>query len=310
MEWQGKAIGVSLGSLFGPLGAVAGAAAGHILIDRKRQRAVIHERRKILALLGSTLHGMAAADGPVTRAELISIWDTLVRENDRMGCGLSHDDLFRLSEIMGTVDRAGRMLAFRIRSDPALAGRAFVLLLRTAFVKAAPLSAPAVLYLKQMAGMLGIPPEWEALLTRAFAPPPFDPRSAEKAAARKTLGLRLSSTPDDIKKAFREQCMKYHPDRHASLPPEIRELAVEKFEQAKRAYDVLTVRPESVPLWCLAPGGGLAGPEKGKEVVCFICGGLRKLAWRFNPAALRCDACGARLAFERDFAESLLRARR
>ena len=50
----------------------------------------------------------------------------------------------------------------------------------------------------------------------------------------KILGVEKDASQEDIKKAYREQAMKYHPDRNPDDPD-----AEEKFKAAAQAYDVL-----------------------------------------------------------------------
>eukprot|EP01080_Neovahlkampfia_damariscottae_P012082 gene12082-5575_t len=50
------------------------------------------------------------------------------------------------------------------------------------------------------------------------------------------LGVSKSSTPDEIKSAYRKLCMKWHPDRHS----ENKEEATEKFKEIGEAYQVLS----------------------------------------------------------------------
>lgn len=49
------------------------------------------------------------------------------------------------------------------------------------------------------------------------------------------LGLSRNASDDEIKKAFKRMAMKYHPDRN---PDD--EAAIEKFKEAKEAYDILS----------------------------------------------------------------------
>ncbi|MDR1477030.1 MAG: DnaJ domain-containing protein, partial [Rickettsiales bacterium] len=48
------------------------------------------------------------------------------------------------------------------------------------------------------------------------------------------LGLKKGASDDDIKKAYRKQAMKYHPDRNAGD-----KAAEEKFKELGEAYEVL-----------------------------------------------------------------------
>jgi len=52
------------------------------------------------------------------------------------------------------------------------------------------------------------------------------------------LGVDRNSTPEEIKKKYREKVKKYHPDRYTD--PELRKAAEEKFKEIQEAYDVLS----------------------------------------------------------------------
>ncbi|MFP4611460.1 MAG: DnaJ domain-containing protein, partial [Thiohalophilus sp.] len=49
------------------------------------------------------------------------------------------------------------------------------------------------------------------------------------------LGVSRNASDDEIKKAFKRMAMKYHPDRN----PDDEE-SLEKFKEAREAYDVLS----------------------------------------------------------------------
>ncbi len=55
--------------------------------------------------------------------------------------------------------------------------------------------------------------------------------------AYKVLEISPSATDEEVKKAYRTMAMKYHPDRVASLGPEIAKNAEVKFKQVQEAYE-------------------------------------------------------------------------
>lgn len=50
------------------------------------------------------------------------------------------------------------------------------------------------------------------------------------------MGVSETATKEDIKRAFRNLALKWHPDRY---PPESKKIAEEKFKAMAEAYDVL-----------------------------------------------------------------------
>src|SRR5512143_3606666 len=57
---------------------------------------------------------------------------------------------------------------------------------------------------------------------------------AEKRDYYEVLGLSRSATPDDVKKAYRQAALKFHPDRNKESGAEAR------FKEAAEAYAVLS----------------------------------------------------------------------
>ena len=50
------------------------------------------------------------------------------------------------------------------------------------------------------------------------------------------MGVKQDATEDQIKKAFKKQAIKYHPDKNRDDP----EKAKEKFQKIANAYEVLS----------------------------------------------------------------------
>lgn len=56
----------------------------------------------------------------------------------------------------------------------------------------------------------------------------------------KVLGLRRDATKDEIKAAFRNLALKFHPDRHAKASKAVQDDALRQFKVVSEAYDVLS----------------------------------------------------------------------
>ena len=60
------------------------------------------------------------------------------------------------------------------------------------------------------------------------------------------LQIPHTSTPEQIKDAYRKLVKRYHPDARASGPGEVHEPNAEKFREVTEAYQVLSVRESRV----------------------------------------------------------------
>ena len=52
-----------------------------------------------------------------------------------------------------------------------------------------------------------------------------------------TLGLEESATDEEVKKAYRQMAIRYHPDKVASMGEEYQTVAKEKFQSIQQAYE-------------------------------------------------------------------------
>lgn len=55
--------------------------------------------------------------------------------------------------------------------------------------------------------------------------------------AYKVLGISPDATDDEVKKAYRKMALQYHPDRVASMGPEVQEASKRKFQEINDAKD-------------------------------------------------------------------------
>lgn len=54
------------------------------------------------------------------------------------------------------------------------------------------------------------------------------------------LGLKAPFTQNNLKRAYREMALKYHPDKYADKPAEIGLAMKEKFQQINAAFNFLS----------------------------------------------------------------------
>ena len=59
----------------------------------------------------------------------------------------------------------------------------------------------------------------------------------ETDSAYKILEISPVATDDEVKKAYRQMAIKYHPDKVSTLGEDIQKAAKEKFQQLSNAYE-------------------------------------------------------------------------
>lgn len=78
---------------------------------------------------------------------------------------------------------------------------------------------------------------------KATAPPPPRPKpkpaAPPKPAPHAVLGVKPDATVSEIRAAYREKAMEYHPDRVASLAPEFKKMAEQRMRDINNAYEEL-----------------------------------------------------------------------
>ena len=58
-------------------------------------------------------------------------------------------------------------------------------------------------------------------------------------SAYAVLGISPSATDDEVKSAYRRMAMKNHPDKVATLGPDVQKAAEEKFRKVQEAYETI-----------------------------------------------------------------------
>ena len=295
--------------MFGPGGALIGAAAGHFLVDRKGQ-APKKQRERILTLTAGGLSQLALANNRYTPAEDHAIHIILEQANATLGNTMSRYDLPYLIDQSARIPDCLGKLAQAIRPYPELTRMAAVWCWRMAACEGTP--APAALNLiERFSRSAGLSPE-ETMQTallyyRDAAATAQDNSGREKSCS--TLGVAYDSTNDQIKQAFRKQSLKYHPDKHATLDPDIRQLTAEKFAQIKDAYEMLQGNTLQVGEWYAHAHNAprVVGAAPRLAVLCFICHQPQHLPEdATSVSGAHCPHCQALLTFERPLAEQLL----
>ena len=82
-------------------------------------------------------------------------------------------------------------------------------------------------------------------------------------AACRVLGVPPGASEADIKSAYRNAALKFHPDRNAGLGADAERVAAEHFRRASEAYDVLSSPGGRYASRARRSGGG--GPSQGRK---------------------------------------------
>ena len=61
----------------------------------------------------------------------------------------------------------------------------------------------------------------------------------DKESAYAVLEISRNATDDEVKSAYRRMAMKYHPDKVATLGPDVQKAAEEKFRKIQEAYETI-----------------------------------------------------------------------
>ena len=273
-SWKGKAIGAGLGWFFlGPLGAIVGAVIGHGFDEKANaqqrdeyvrrvrgqagprrpyqqyqggQRAyrpvrdLSHEaRRKDLSSderqlifvtnLASLLVSVAIADGVYRPEERRSILGFFKRN------GFVGEDLNLIARITDEVAKQKPDLAAICEEYHQVSSHQDRLLLLRA------------LYVVAMSDREFHPAEQRVIetITKHFGISVAEARSirsefiSEKDQHYQVLGISANASVTEIKKAYREQAGKYHPDRVSHLGEEFVKMAHDRFQAINEAYQAI-----------------------------------------------------------------------
>jgi len=304
MKWRGKAVGGSLGSMFGPAGALVGAAAGHFLLDRKGE-APKKQKERVLALTAGALYQITTTDKKYSISGDYTLRLILDQANITLGKPLSTYDLPYLVDQSAHIPQCVAKLAQSTRPYPELAYIATTWLWRIAVYDGPPATA-AIQLIKNFTISAGLSHEQAMQAALVYQRGTASSSDLERKEACSTLGLAYNAGSDQVKQAFRTLSLKFHPDKHAALDPDIRQLTTEKFTQIKDAYETLNgATPLTGDWYSHAPNAPQIIPATPTTVViCFICKQPQQLS--DTPALAHCPHCQALLAFERPLAEHLI----
>ncbi len=232
MAWTGKLIGGVLGSLLGPLGTVVGGGIGH-QFDKGASRFQTTAMAFQAAFFGC-LAKMAKADGQISQAEIDTVEQIMARLGYTGSMRAAAVEIFRKAkDDAHTAADYLNQLASIIQFNPQIA-----------------MTFLAALHAVAQADGFIHPNEREILLQaeRVFRlrPGTIDAMlGTSKTGAVDEAYKALDCTPDmsdeEIKRAYRQKCIEYHPDKLTSkgLPEEFMQYANEQLAKVNEAYDTI-----------------------------------------------------------------------
>jgi DnaJ like chaperone protein len=232
MAWTGKLIGGVLGSLLGPLGTVVGVGIGH-QFDKGASRLQTTAMAFQAAFFGC-LAKMARADGQISQAEIDAVEQIMTRLGYTGSMRAAAVEIFRKAkDDAHTAADYINQLASIIQFNPQIA-----------------MTFLAALHAVAQADGFIHPNEREILLQaeRVFRlrPGTIDAMLGTSKIgavdeAYKTLDCTPGMSDEEIKRAYREKCVEFHPDKLASkgLPEEFMQYANEQLAKINEAYDAI-----------------------------------------------------------------------
>jgi DnaJ like chaperone protein len=226
----GKLGGAGLGfAVGGPIGALLGGLAGHVLVDR--QGAVFGPMPKDLVFttgLVALAAKMAKSDGVVTRSE-VSAFERIVEVPDS-----AHAQVTRLFDLAkATTDgfeSYARQLADAFREEPKLLEDVLDGLFHIAKADGAVHEAEFA-YLKAIGAIFGIAERDFDCITARHVRREDDPYVI--------LGVERTLSADALKRRYRQLVADNHPDREIArgLPPEAIRIATERLAAINAAWE-------------------------------------------------------------------------
>ncbi len=250
-RFEGKLFGAALGFTFGgPIGALIGAAAGHLYDTSVSGKSSSMASQKELAFITSLillLSGTAKADGKVTESEINTIKNFFKHQ---LGYGpaeylfierIINESFHKNVNLVETCDAINKRTSYEER----------LFLVRLNYqvaVSDGNLHRNEEAFIEQASKHLGIETYDYAMIKNQFTS--YKRASGSKQSGSKQsideheitdpytlLGLEPRCTDEDVIKSYRNLASKYHPDKVSHLGKEFIDLATKKFTRIQEAYE-------------------------------------------------------------------------
>lgn len=246
MNWWGKLIGTGVGMLGGPLGAIAGAALGHIYDDndptpKNEQKA----RILYLAYFFSCAAKVAKADGYISAEEIATTESLMLRFGLDDKTKEFAKNIFRKSKAnLYSIDEDFNQVGRMIQYDPTVGQTFLGGLFEIARSNGKKINELQVRYLLRCEEQLKIQPgTLQTWIRGGYAPPQYDSSSNTLSLEEsyQTLDLKISCSDSEIKIAYRRKAAVFHPDKLNSknLPDEFTSFANDQLAKINQANEII-----------------------------------------------------------------------
>jgi len=252
---RGKLFGAALGFTFGgPIGAIIGAAAGHLIdtgdIDTGgigtgtsgRYPTGSNSELRFITSLTLLLAGTARADGSVTESEKRTIREFF---KDQLGYGpVEFHFINRIIEESFVRDLNIEETCAAIKGRASYEERLFLVRLNyQVAVSDGDLNRTEDSFIEEASRLLGIEPYDYTMIKHQFFSGRGEGHGGHGGAREYQgdpygiLGVSKESSNDEVLRAYRNLASKYHPDKVSHLGNEFIELATRKFTWVQQAYE-------------------------------------------------------------------------
>jgi len=246
MNWWGKLIGTGVGMFGGPIGAIAGAAIGHLYDDedptpQNEQKA----RILYLAYFFSCAAKIAKADGRVSEGEIRTVESLINRFGlDEKRSEFAKNVFRKAKTSRRSIDEdfkeVGRLIGYEPTVGQSFLGGLFEIV----WSNGKKLNELQVRYLLRCEERLKLKPGIvQTWIRGGYAPPHYDRSNHEVSLeeAYQILDLTPQSTDSEIKSRYRKKAANFHPDKLSSknLPEEFTSFANDQLAKINHAHELI-----------------------------------------------------------------------
>lgn len=246
MNWWGKLIGTGIGMFGGPIGALAGAALGH-LYDEDDPATQDERKARVLylAYFFSCAAKVAKADGRIS-AEEIAVTESLMKRMglDERTAEFAKNVFRKAKASRRSIDEDFKEVGKMIGYEPTVAQSFLGGLFEIVRSNGEKLNEMQVRLLLRGEERLKLTPgTLRSWIRGGYAPPQHDP-SVDRLSleeAYDALGLARDCTDADLKKTYRAKAADFHPDklRSKNLPEEFVAFANDQLAKINQAHQVI-----------------------------------------------------------------------